>query len=151
MHKEQEEDPHMKCFVVDCGSSDYRCHSVDGVPPCITCSRGDGHWVTNRGRRLTKAEMLRLQGMDPSKFIVSVSEFQLGKQLGNTMSVNVLERIMTRLLPAAGLVNGSLRDRWEDGSALKQLSATRGLKFRFSRKRRRRETHERRKRLAQSK
>ena len=75
--------------------------------------------------------MLRLQGMDPSKFIASVSEFQLGKQLGNTMSVNVLERIMTRLLPAAGLVSGSLRDRWEDGSALEQLSATRGLRIRF--------------------
>ena len=131
MHKEQGEDPHMKCFVVDCGSSEYRCKSVEGVSPCITCSRGDGHWVTNRGRRFTKAEMLRLQGMDPSKFIVSVSEFQLGKQLGNTMSVNVLERILTRLLPAAGLVKGPLRDRWEDGSALKELSATRGFKFNF--------------------
>ena len=131
MHKEQGEDPHMKCFVVDCGSSDYRCHSVDGVSPCITCSRGGGHWLTNRGRYMNKPEMFRLQGMDPSKFNVSVSECQLGKQLGNTMSVNVLERIMTRLLPAAGLVSGSLRDRWEDGSALEQLSATRGLRIRF--------------------
>ena len=131
MHKDQGEDPYTKCFVVDCGSSDYRCQSVEGVSPCMTCSRADGHWVTNRGRRLTKEEMLRLQGMNPRKFNVSVSECQLGKQLGNTMSVNVLERILTRLLPAAGLVKGPLRDRWEDGSALKELSATRGFRFNF--------------------
>ena len=122
----------MKCFVVDCGSSDNRCKSVEGVSPCFTCSRGGGHWLTNRGRYTNKPEMFRLQGMDPSNFhVVSVSEYQLGRQLGNTMSVNVLERILTRLLPAAGLVKGSLRDRWEDGSALKELSATRGFKFNF--------------------
>ena len=136
MHIAQGEDPYTKCFMVDCGSSEDRCKSVEGVSPCMTCSRGDGHWVTNRGRRTTKAEMLRLQGMNPRKFNVSVSECQLGKQLGNTMSVNVLERILTRLLPAAGLVKGSLRDRWEDGSALKELSATRGFKFNFQPSRR---------------
>ena len=69
MHKEQGEDPHMKCFVVDCGSSDYRCQSVEGVSPCMTCSRAGGHWVTSRQRRMTKDEMLRLQGMCPKGFL----------------------------------------------------------------------------------
>merc|ERR1711972_712044 len=97
---------------------------------CMTCGRKDGHWITNRGRRVLKTEMMRLQGMDPKAFKVVVSETQLGKQLGNTMSVNVLERLLVRLLPAAGLARkGSLRDRWQDGSAVRALAGTRSLKF----------------------
>merc|ERR1712194_464674 len=93
-------------------------------------SRGAGHWVTNRGRRLQKTEMMRLQGMNPTKFHVAVSDTQLGKQLGNTMSVNVLERLFVRLLPAAKLVRaGALKDRWASGQAVKALARTRGLGF----------------------
>merc|ERR1719336_3661680 len=87
---------------------------------CLTARRNAGHWVTNRGRRMTKSEMMRLQGMPtPAEgFVVNVSEAQLGKQIGNAMSVNVLERIFCRLLPAAGLVPASrLHDRWEGAVA----------------------------------
>merc|ERR1719330_470785 len=57
--------------------------------------------------------MMRLQGMNPEGFVQKVSDAQLGKQIGNAMSVNVLERIFVRLLPAAGLYPArSLRDRW---------------------------------------
>ena len=57
---------------------------------------------------------MRLQGMDPKNFVVAVSGTQLGNQLGNTMSVNVIERLLGRVLPAVGLVkHGSLIDRWE--------------------------------------
>merc|ERR1712166_9599 len=67
---------------------------------------------------------------DPTKFTVAVSDCQLGKQLGNTMSVCVLERLFTRLLPAAKLVRGGLvKDRWENGQAVKKLAATRGQGF----------------------
>jgi len=98
--------------------------------PCITVSRGGGHWVTSRGRRTTKTEMMRLQGMDPTKFKVAVTETQLGKQLGNTMSVNVLERLFVRLLPAANLLKRNEgKDRWESGSALKDLIKTVGKGF----------------------
>merc|ERR1712129_690817 len=82
----------------------------------MTCGRYDGHWITNRGRRMTKPEMLRLQGMiTPSEgFKVVVSEAQLGRQIGNAMSCNVLERLFVRLLPAAGLVAARhLTDQWE--------------------------------------
>merc|ERR1711972_355450 len=129
--KREGSDPTQEAFIVDCDSSPNRSKYAHGVSPCITCSRGAGHWVTNRGRRLTKAEMMRLQGMNPTEFTVAVSESQLGKQLGNTMSVNVLERLFVRLLPAARLVkHGELRDRWANGQAVKQLSCTRsrGLK-----------------------
>merc|ERR1740121_2080166 len=84
--------------------------------PCLTCNRAGGHWITNRGRRLTKAEMMRLQGIaTPAEgFVQRVSDPQLGKQIGNAMSVNVLERIFVRLLPAAGLWPArQLQDRWE--------------------------------------
>mmetsp|Transcript_56206 Transcript_56206/g.174307 ORF Transcript_56206/g.174307 Transcript_56206/m.174307 type:complete len:121 (-) Transcript_56206:526-888(-) len=85
------------------------------IAPCLTCSRGQGHWITNRGRRLTKDEMMRLQGIDPASFKTVVSETQLGRQIGNAMSVNVLERIFVKALPAAGLAaHGSLTDRWQN-------------------------------------
>lgn len=73
---------------------------------------------------------MRLQGMNATAFKVAVSEAQLGKQIGNTMSVNVLERILVRLLPAAQLAKSrDLEDRWESGKAIKQLAKTRGKGF----------------------
>jgi DNA (cytosine-5)-methyltransferase 1 len=109
-------DPFKEPWIVDCDSSPARSKYCFDVTPCMTCSRAAGHWVTNRGRRMTKNEMLRLQGMKtPAEgFQVAVSDTQLGKQIGNAMSCNVLERLFVRLLPAAGLVSArSLRDRWE--------------------------------------
>ena len=109
-------DPFKIPYVVDCDSSGYRMKWLKEVSPCITCSRGAGHWVTSRGRRLTKGEMMRLQGMKPEKFKVAVSQAQLGKQIGNAMSVNVLERLFVCALPAAGLVaHDALKDRWACG------------------------------------
>merc|ERR1712087_147205 len=95
-------------YLVDCDSSGYRMKWLKEVSPCITCSRGAGHWVTSRGRRLAKAEMMRLQGMKPDKFKVAVSQCQIGK----AMSANVLERLFVQALPAAGLVaHNTLIDR----------------------------------------
>merc|ERR1719195_846698 len=105
-------------YVVDCDSSDYRMKWMKEASPCITCSRAAGHWVTSRGRRLTKDEMMRLQGMRPEKFKKAVPERQLGIQIGNAMSVNVLERLFVRALPAAGLVaHDTLIDRWARGKS----------------------------------
>jgi len=109
-------DPLNETWVVDCDSSAGRSKWFKGVTPCMTCSRGAGHWITSRGRRMNKTEMLRLQGMITPKegFQVVVSDAQLGKQIGNAMSCNVLERLFVRLLPAAGLAApGNLHDRWE--------------------------------------
>lgn len=73
---------------------------------------------------------MRLQGMNPTQFKVAVSDVQLGKQLGNTMSVNVLERLLVRLLPAAKLARRSeVKDRWASGAAVKMLARTRGSGF----------------------
>merc|ERR1719331_836869 len=103
-------------YVVDCDSSGDRMKWMKETSPCITCSRAAGHWVTSRGRRLTKDEMMRLQGMRPERFKKAVSDRQLGIQIGNAMSVNILERLFVRALPAAGLVaHNTLIDHWEHG------------------------------------
>ena len=111
------EDPLKKPYVIDCDSSGSRADRMFGVSPCITCRRGGGHWVTNRGRRFSKEEMMRLQGMNPARFKVAVSAAQLGRQLGNAMSVNVLERLLALVLPAAGLTasRAPLPDRRRQG------------------------------------
>lgn len=114
-------DPLAEPWVVEIDCTTPRLQYVLGTSPCITVRRGSGHWITNRGRRMTKAEMMRLQGMDLGKFTQVVSDNALGRQIGNTMSVNVLERLFVRLLPAAGLCAASeLIDRWE-------VAARRGL------------------------
>merc|ERR1740129_1118349 len=107
-------DPLREAYLVDIDSTRARCAWQKDRTPCITCARSAGHWITNRARRLTKPEMMRLQGMDPQSFKVVVSERQWGNQIGNAMSCNVLERIFVRLLPAAGLHPAArLCDRWE--------------------------------------
>ena len=58
-------------------------------------------------------ELLRPQGLNPAKFIKAVPDAALGKQIGNAMSVNCVERVFVRLLPAAGLWTATLYDRWE--------------------------------------
>lgn len=108
-------DPFREPWVLDHdGTWKFATKSFDCCQ-CLTRRRGGGHWITNRGRRLTKQEMMRLQGMVPEDFKVTVSEAQWGNQIGNSMSVNVLERILVRLLPKAGLVGARKRlvDRWQ--------------------------------------
>ena len=62
--------------------------------------------------------------MNPDKLKQVVTDTQWRKQLGNTMSVNVVERLLSRLLPAVGLT-GALPDRWAGGEAIAELEATR--------------------------
>ena len=65
---------------------------------------------------------MKLQGVDPNKFTIAVSEKEVSKQLGNAMSVNVVERLLVRLLSASGLVEGDLPDRWLSGEAFAVLT-----------------------------
>jgi hypothetical protein len=83
-------------------------------------------WISHYGRELNLAEKCRLQGMSPRRLNVVVSKTQFAKQLGNSMSVNVLERILAAALPAAGL-SAPLRDRWASGYAVADLEATRNV------------------------
>lgn len=112
--KKKKINPFKVTHLIDCDSSPYRCKVMKGKSPCIIRSRGAGHWVTSRGRRLSLKEMFALHGMKGITFRQVVSDSQQGKLLGNSMSLNVLERIFVRALPAAGLMPASkLHDRWE--------------------------------------
>ena len=74
--------------------------------------------------------MMRRQGMLPSEFNMVTSEAAIGKQLGNTMSVNVIERVLVSLLPAAGFTNqGKIIDRCLDGSAIRGIKLTKDGSF----------------------
>lgn len=106
--------PFKNTYVIDADASTrFRSVMHDRVM-CMTRSRAAGHWLTSRGRRMNIREMMALQGMDYDKFKQDVTDRQLGCQIGNAMSQNVIERILTKLLPAAGLVSSKTRlvDRW---------------------------------------
>jgi hypothetical protein len=91
--------------------------------PCLTARRAatGGHWISSRGRRTYLGEMLRLQGFKPA--LVQTGEMSapaMGRLVGNAMSVNVLERLLLRLLPAVGLAQPErLRARWESAQMAK--------------------------------
>jgi len=107
-------DPFSEPWCLDCDSSIGRSTALLNCSPCITRSRAAGHWISNRGRRFSLQEMMRLQGVDESLLVV-VPEMQFRRLLGNSMSVNVLERILCTLLPAAGLWPlEALADRYAD-------------------------------------
>jgi hypothetical protein len=74
--------------------------------PCITPLRGStGLDLPSRGRRMTLGERLRLQGL-PLAYLQhcqGISKRQLGMMIGNAMSGNVLEKLLSQLLLASGL------------------------------------------------
>jgi len=75
---------------------------------------------------MNKRDLMRLQGMKPSDLQVNVGKTSFGKQLGNAMSLNVLQRLLCSILPAAGLVpHGMLVDPWESGVAQQEIAETR--------------------------
>jgi DNA (cytosine-5)-methyltransferase 1 len=124
-------DPDTTDIIVDCDfSPPLKGSFMENYSPCITRSRFKGHWITSKGRRFTLTEMLRLQGINPATFKKAVSDKALGQQIGNAMSVNVIERILIRVLRAANLTTAKHDckiDRWESGIALQQILGTRGV------------------------
>tara|TARA_B110000285_G_scaffold221988_1_gene275622 strand:+ start:131 stop:1057 length:927 start_codon:yes stop_codon:yes gene_type:complete len=63
--------------------------------PCIV--RENRMWCVPNHRRATCGELLALQGF-PEQFIQVVSDSQIKKQAGNSMSVNVIEKIIKNLV-----------------------------------------------------
>ena len=115
-------EPLQRAWLFPVNTSEGRCSAKSDKCPCLL-TRNE-IWITNRGRLLNVRERCRLQGMNPDDLKQVVSEAQWRKQLGNAMSVNVVERLLARLLPAVGLT-GALPDRWASGTAVAELEATR--------------------------
>ncbi len=105
--------PFAEPCVIDLGAS--KPNWMYNRSPCLTKSRKYGFWVTCRGRFQSIQERLRLMGLSPQRVDLSaVSEGQLGGMIGNSMAVNVLERILIRALPAVGLAEPKdMPRRWE--------------------------------------
>ena len=57
-------------------------------------------WIFSHGRYLTTSECALLQGLDPRRVSVVVSDAQFGAMLGNSMSVDVLKAILGAVMPA---------------------------------------------------
>ncbi|MDP7560267.1 MAG: DNA cytosine methyltransferase, partial [Planctomycetota bacterium] len=129
--RESGHDPQRETFVIDCDASAKRLKWRKDCSPCITRSRCRGHWISNKERRFTIEEMFRLQGMDPSIFIKVNSASTTGQQLGNAMSVNVVERLLLQILKATGLTGSKKEqvDRWRSGEAIGGLSVVRSKRL----------------------
>ena len=84
-------------------------HGMLGISPCLTRTRAavGGHWITNLSRVTSIRETICLQGMPPDLNCAGITARQQGCMIGTATSVNVLERLLVRRLPAAGLVNRS--------------------------------------------
>jgi len=122
--------PYKVTHLIDCDSSPDFVKIMKDYSPCLLTARARGYWITSRGRRMLPVEMMRFQGMNPTKFNVAINDLHLGAQLGNTMSVNVLERLLVRVLPAAGLVSSqAVTDHWVSGRRMQELSRTIGKGF----------------------
>ena len=81
---------------------DSRVYSGIGLAPTINTGKGPMLLSEIRVRRLTPIECWRLMGFDNSDFLKAkqsgVSDTQLYKQAGNSIVVNVLEKIFNNLL-----------------------------------------------------
>jgi len=69
--------------------------NANEICPCLTTS-SSSFWCVPMGRKMNPTEMLAIQGF-PSSFKQVVSDSQMKKQIGNSMSVNVLVHIFKSL------------------------------------------------------
>ena len=113
-----------KWCVIDAHAGKKFRNMMEGVVPCITRTRGGtgGHYVTKLDRFLTVYEMGALQGL-PTDAVAKMLEASgndhagLGRALGDAMSINVLMRILPKVLFTSGLVAKPLLDHWATASA----------------------------------
>ena len=80
-----------------------RIYDVNGLSPCLNTMQGGGlepqTLIKNKIRRLTPLECWRLQGFRDEDFfsVKDVSDTQLYKQAGNSITVNVLMEIFKKI------------------------------------------------------
>ena len=92
-------DPFLEPWVSDIDSSAGWEKALYNASPCLTRSRWQGHWLTNRGRRMSTSEMMRLQGF-PVTLTQAIPDKPFRECLGNSMSLNILKPIISSALGA---------------------------------------------------
>ena len=105
---------------VDVGCTPKFAVSMARKLPCLSATRGASFniWVSTRGRCIQLPELFRLQGIDPADYpweAAGVTASQMGRMLGNAMSLNMCERVLASLIWSAGLVKDKPSDRWALG------------------------------------
>ena len=108
-------------LCIQCGRSAQRCHRAQELCPCLLHSDRAGPWNLSRGEYLGAAACSRLQGLPAADIRGGTSDGEAIGLLGNTMSLNVLERLLGRALAAVGLLPPVWVDRWANGSAQAEL------------------------------
>jgi len=82
--------------IIDVGASDkFVSHRVN-MSPTLKATRSD-YYISNLKRKLSICEALSLQGF-PKSFKVVVSDTAIYKQIGNSISVNVLYYLLKEIL-----------------------------------------------------
>ena len=119
--------PRITPVLIDVHCSEHYATFGIATLPCLTATRGSacgkGHWCSTVGRHLNLMELFQFQGfgLDEASKVMSAiqsgspterpSSREVGKMLGNAMSLNVVERVLVKALLAAGLAR-NLTDRW---------------------------------------
>jgi len=85
-------------IIADLGASYKFMSSMIDLSPTLKASRSN-YYITTLKRKLSPREVLGLQGF-PNSFDISVSDNQIYKQAGNSISVNVLYYILIELFNA---------------------------------------------------
>ncbi len=106
-------------YILDIGaSSKFRCMMLD-CSPCLSKSRAGngGHFIACLRRTMSIADIGRLQGA-PTILVQALVEAaagdtsNVGRALGDAMSINVLMRLVPRALWSGGLIDALPLDVW---------------------------------------
>lgn len=81
---------------VDFGFRYFAHSNADKYSPCLTASHSKDFWCIKHSRYITVKEALNLQGFEGLNQVVSDS--RLKKQIGNSMSINVITALLKQLL-----------------------------------------------------
>ena len=132
---------------MDAMASDAFFHMTCGKSPCITKARGgqQGFYLMKSGRFMSLYEMAGLQGWRKDWVEVMLqandSVTEMGKAIGDGMSLNILQRVLPRALYSVNILQPCRNCPWIFGLSRLRPEAFRRLRmpeFPNSRRRRRR-------------
>ncbi len=106
-------------LLLDAGVSLAWSSRATPFSPCLLRGRRHGMWLVSRGRFLSLGEMARLQGIDSPTLRWPHGVPHALQLLGNAMSVNVLQRLLCRIV--GSLRDVGLVDPWETGLGQRRI------------------------------
>lgn len=103
-------DPRKVPVAVDIGCTEKFASFGINVSRTLTRARGGtgGFWISNRSRKTTTNELIRVSGLWPSElqgWEKHVSKKELGHMLGNTVPVPLIGEVLQAGMYAAGLIS----------------------------------------------